>query len=269
KNGKVLWAKNLVNDYGGRLPTWGYSATPLIVDDKVIVNPGAAGASLVALDRMTGKVMWKRPGPEAAYSSFIIAKLGGRRQIVGYDAISLGGWDPAGGKRLWKVVPELAGDFNVPMPIPFGGRIFVATENNGSRLYEFKEGGMVVPVQVAKFADLAPDAATPIIVDGMVFGCWDGKLYCLDARRGLKMLWEAEDDAFADYVSIIGGNGRVLIVTLAGELLLLRARRDRYELLSRQRLFDGDSDEIWSHPALVGSRLYLRSRRDVRCLVLN
>ena len=269
KTGDVLWKRHLASDFGGRRPPWGYCSTPLVVGDKLIVNPGGKGSSLVALDRRTGKPIWRAAGRDAAYASFILAEFGGRRQIVGYDAISLGGWDPDTGGRLWEIVPELDGDFNVPTPVATGGRLFVATENNGSRLYAFGPKGAARKKPVAAFEHLAPDTTTPLIIEGMVFGCWDGTLYCLDARRGLKLLWKAEDEAFDDYACLIGGNGRVLILGVGGELLLVRARRDKYELISRLRVFDPEKTEIWPHPALAGNRLYIRTQNAAYCLLLD
>jgi outer membrane protein assembly factor BamB len=263
--GEVVWKRNLIEDFGAKLPRWGMCATPLVADGKLVVNLGAAGASLVALDLSTGKAIWRSPGRPAAYSSFIFATFGGVRQIVGYDATSLGGWDPQTGKRLWELIPELEGDYNVPTPIALDGKLMVATENNGTRLYGFGPGGRIQPKPLAQNRDLAPDASTPVVLDGLVFGC-SRKLVCLDARDGLKTLWTAEDGkAFDDYVSIIGGGDRLLVTTSMGELLLVRASRQRYELISRLPLFDEKAD-VWSHPALVGNRLYIRNQSALLCI---
>ena len=95
--GKVVWSKNLARDFGGHVPTWGYCASPLAVDDKLIVNPGARQAAVVALDCSSGKEVWRCAGLPPAYASFIAGTFGGVRQVVGYDEKSLGGWDLAGG----------------------------------------------------------------------------------------------------------------------------------------------------------------------------
>ena len=80
-----------------------------------------------------------------------------RRQIVGYDKDSLGGWDVKTGERLWRLVPPRSGDFNVPTPVAVHGGIVVSTENNGTRLYRFDDAGRVIPEPAAHYADLAPD----------------------------------------------------------------------------------------------------------------
>lgn len=266
-DGRVVWKKNLIVEFGAKPATWGMCASPLLVQQKLIVNPGAKDASLVALDRLTGKVVWRSPGMPAAYASFIVGSFGGVKQIVGYDAVSLGGWDVGTGKRLWRLVPPERGDFNVPTPINVGGRLLVSSENNGTRLYDFNRQGRIIPEPVAANLDLAPDSSTPVVVDGKVFGVWS-ELFCLDLNSGLKTLWTGEDDALEDYVSIIGSRGRLLITTVGGELLLVGTGAKRYELISRLRVF-GDQSEVLSHPALVGRRLYIRDGSAICCVALD
>lgn len=265
--GKVVWSKNLVRDFGARVPTWGYCASPLAVDGKLIVNPGAKAAAVVALDCATGKEVWRCAGLPPAYGSFIVGTFGGVRQIVGYDEKSLGGWEPATGRRLWTLVPTVTGDFNVPSPVDAGGRLIVATENNGTRLYDFAADGRIKMTPAATNGDLAPDMSTPVLVGRRLFGCC-GLLYCLDVSKGLAVRWNGEDDALAGFASVIASNDRVLVATNHGELLLIDARGDKFTILSRLRVFPEDS-EVLSHPAIVGNRLYLRDMTRIVCVDLN
>jgi outer membrane protein assembly factor BamB/ABC-type phosphate/phosphonate transport system substrate-binding protein len=261
-DGRVLWKKHLVRDLGGVLPQWGASATPLLVDDLLIVNPGGPEASLVALDARTGRLRWKTPGPPAAYSSFIVATLGGRRQLIGLDAESLGGWDVNTGRRLWKIEPPLSGDFNVPTPVVVHDKLLVATENNGARLYAFGADGCVLPQAVATNADLAPVTATPVVAGARVFGNSRG-LVCLDATRGLQTVWRLEDPAFEEHASLITDGKSVLAVGLNGECVLFPVDGDQCVIRSRFRLFE--DGEVWSHPAWAGGRLYVRGPDRVYC----
>ena len=114
KTGKIVWEKDLIDEFKSKDERkWGLCSNPLVVDDKLIINPGGADASLVALEPKTGKVIWKTPGRPASYGNFIAGAFGGKRQIVGHDLDSLGGWDIATGNRLWEVKPKRNGDFNV------------------------------------------------------------------------------------------------------------------------------------------------------------
>jgi outer membrane protein assembly factor BamB/ABC-type phosphate/phosphonate transport system substrate-binding protein len=265
--GAVRWSRDLVADFQVAPPTWGYCAAPLLVDDLLVVAPGAEAASLVGLDAATGEPRWQTAGAGAAYASFVCATFGGRRQLVGYDADSLGGWDPATGERLWRLAPPAPGDFNVPTPLAVDGRLLVASENNGTRLYDFAADGTIRPEPVASYADLAPDTSTPVRVGERLFGC-HASLYCLALDGGLRPLWIGEDEIFAEYASLLASEDRVLVTTLRGELLLLDATANGYRLLGRLPAFTG-RDEVWSSPALVGDRLYVRGAGSVRCLRLS
>lgn len=265
-DGKLLWRRQLVQEFEAALPTWGMCSPPLIVDDLLIVNPGGPKASLAALDCVTGQTRWTTPGAPAAYGAFICAELGGHRQIVGYDQNSLGGWDVRTGMRLWELMPPTEGDFNVPTPIAVNGGLIVATENNGTRFYRFDEKGCIIANPAADYQDLSPDTTSPVVTGGRLFGAHLG-LHCLDVNNGLKRLWHRDDDSIGDYATLIADDERVLVITLSGELILLDAKADDCAVLSRLRIF-ADEVEVYPHPALIGSRLYLRGGTSVMCLDL-
>ena len=82
-------------------------------------------------------------------------------------------------------------------------------------------------------------------------------MFCLDARNGLEEKWEQEDDAFCSYASLIGGRKRILLMSLDGELVLINADPNACRILSRLKLHDG-SEDTYSHPALIGNRLFAR-----------
>jgi len=262
-NGRVLWERQLPREFKAKLTPWGMCSPPLVVDDLLIVNPGATNASLAALDCATGRTRWTSPGAPPAYAPFICAEFSGRRQIVGYDQHSLGGWDVKTGTRLWRLAPPADGDFNVPTPIATEDGLLVSTENNGTRLYHFDDSGRLIPKPAAEFRDLAPTTTSPVVTCGRVFGAHQG-LQCLDVQHGLRPLWHSVNEAPGDHATLIADGERVLVITLAGELILLDARAPRCEVISRLRLFD-DEVEVYSHPALVGSRLYARGGESVVC----
>jgi len=287
RNGREIWKRNIVKDFGAELPTWGMCSTPLVVGDRLIVNPGgvkpekrdaASGnqgfrsadvetyASIAALDRHTGKTIWATEGEPAAYASFIAGTFGGRPQVIGYDAVSLGSWDVQTGQRLWRLVPTEEGDFNVPTPIDAGGRLLVATENNGTRLYAFGDDGIIDPKPVAVNTDLAPDSHTPVVYRGRVFGASSGRLFCLDAET-LQTIWTWEDEAFNDYVSIVAGNDRLMITTVTGEMILMDAVANKPTVVSRIALFGLKPMDVFSHPAVLRGRVLVRGADALMCMV--
>lgn len=260
-DGRPVWKRHLRHDFGATSElVWGVCSSPLIVDGKLIVNPGGPEASVVALDPATGAVLWKTAGQAAAFSSFVTCTLGGRRQLVGLDAASLGGWDIASGERLWTLAPKVAGDFNVPTPLVLDDRVAVSTENNGTRLVG--AGGE----RGAAYAGLAPDMHTPVVAGDRILGIAKGKVHCLRARD-LEPVWTAFDRSLTGHVSLVATPDRVLAFTEKGEIVILDARADALEILARlQVLPPGQS--TYAHPAVVGDRILVRGPRRLSSIAL-
>lgn len=266
--GKVVWKAHLFDDFRAPRLTWGAAVPPLVLDDKLIIAPGAKAASVVALDRKTGKLLWQTPGHAAAYSAFVHGTFDGVRQIIGYDVASLAGWDPQTGRRLWELVPPDGADFNVTTPVVLGSQLLLAAENNATRLHRFDGNGKLAPAPVQRNKELAPDTCTPAVANVKVFAAAYGELFCLDLNAGLKTLWRAANDMFHDHVTVVAGPDRVLVWTIGGDLLLLDATVDRYQVVSHLRPFPGKTVDSMAHPAFAGDRIYLRSPKELLCLRL-
>lgn len=270
ESGKIVWRMNILKMFDGDPDlVWGTCSSPLIVDGKLIVNPGGPQASLVALDPVTGGLIWQSPGDRHAYASFIVATLGGVRQIVGYDRTSLGGWEIATGNRLWTLKPPYEGDFNVPTPVAVDGKLLVASENNGTRLYAFDDAGRIEPEPQLLTDELTPDVSSPAVLANRVF-CVNGSMVCLDLSKELQPIWIGEDDAFCDSSPLFVSDNRVLAFGRGHELILVDAQSDEFSIISRQQVFEGHGGgEPLAHPALVGSRLYLRGENSLACIELS
>ena len=265
--GDVVWKQDLRQAFQVTHKTvWGHSSSPLIAGNQLIVNPGGPQAGFVALELDTGKVRWKTDGDAAAFASFVLVEAGGRQQIIGYDATSLVGLDVSTGRKLWRHVPRRPNDFNVPTPILWRDKLILSTENNGTRLFEFDSEGRLIDEPVAVNEDLAPDTHTPIVVGDRLFGVWD-ELYCLDLKANLKAVWTGEAKTFHQYTSLIASENRLLAMGIHGELLLIDPTADQYRELSKVEIVEDDSG-VFSHPAIVGDRLYVRTSSDMRCLAL-
>ena len=258
ESGLPFWKRNLATDFQAQELTWGHSGSPIIVDGKLIVQPGGEKHTIVALDPETGELIWSAPGISTGYSSLIAGTYGGVSQVIGYDAASLGGWDVATGKRLWSLIPPEKGDFNVPTVVPFGPQVLVSTENNGTRCYGFAAGGRLLPEPVAVNSDLTPDSHTPVLSGGRLFGIWN-ELWALDAKT-LETTFSDADDSFAVYGSLIASDDRLLGLTANGELLLISTDADTPSIVSRRSLAKPGVD-VLSHPAVAGTAVYLRVGR--------
>lgn len=263
--GDVVWERNLGEEFkpAGDLP-WGYCGSPLIADGKLIVAPGAADASVIALNPSDGSTLWKSPGNAPSYGSLNVANVAGKIQIVGHDRKTLGGWDAASGRRIWTLQPPVPGDFNVPTPIIDNGRLLITTENNGARLLQINPDGKVDARPIAGNSRLRPDMSTATLAGDRLY-CVNKFLYCLNLKNNLKEEWRIRDPTISEYASILASNDRILVVG-DGVLLLLPANGGS-NVLSRMKLFD-DKLPVYSHPAVVGNRLFIRGETSIVCIVL-
>lgn len=267
ESGLVFWQKNIARDVRSPALTWGHSGTPVIADGKVILQPGGAKAAVVGLDVESGDIVWKTPGSQASYASFLLKTVNGRQQVIGHDEKTMGGWDVATGERLWTVKPPQEGDFNVPTFVDLGENILIATETNGARIYSFDEDGKLKSDPLCINEDLKPDSHTPVVSNGRVYGIWH-ELLCLDPANGLKTVSTFADDAFGDYGALVANDKRLLALSTEGELLLFSTETPEIRLLSRLKLKD-DRTQVLSHPALAGDSLYVRLGRKLVRLDLN
>jgi outer membrane protein assembly factor BamB len=266
--GNVVWQKNIALEFGTPRLEWGLTGSPLLVDGKLIVQPGGRLANIVALDAATGTVVWKTEPGLPGHSSFIAASAGETRQVIGYDDASLGGWDLATGKRLWGIVPRVKGDFNVPTPMLVGNQLVAATENNATRSYAIDEKGMPSTIPSGQFRGLSPDSSSPVAMGERVYGLTDG-LFCLDAANGLNQAWLLEDDALIGYGSLIAcpASKRLLVLTLGARLLLIEDVGKAGKILANVALGKDDA-ETHSHPAIVGDSLFVRVGQRLSALSL-
>lgn len=262
ETGELIWTSHLPLEFDAPLPKWGYAASPLLIDKKLIVQPGGTEASIIALEPATADLIWQTPGRRAAYASLIHASVNGKPQLIGLDEKTVGGWDPATGKRLWEHTPPSTGDFNVPTPIFDGTRLYLTSENNGTRVHAFDAEGKLIAKPLAQNEDLSPDSHTPVLAAGKLMG-FHNDLHVLDAAT-LKAVATVEDRDLGVYVSLMSDGRRVLTLSEKGVLFLHDLTGSE---LGRLPLCDSNT-HVLSQPALVGNRLYVRLGETIACLVL-
>ncbi len=256
ETGIMMWEFNIAREFESPKLIWGHSGSPIIVDEKLILQPGGKDASIVALNFETGDIIWKTTGTDPAYSSLLLKTAGDSQQVIGYDAESLGGWDVETGRRLWTLIPPQDGDFNVPTAVSLGDRLLVSSENNGTRVYHFDADGTLYPDPDMTNEDLKPDTHTPVVSNGRVFGVW-GELYGLDPEQRLKTVTSLRDGAFSDYCCLIASDDRLLALSDEGELLLIATDQATPVISGRLKLHQKRL-QFLSHPAVAGDSIYVR-----------
>ena len=278
KTGKELWRKNLERDFGGRMmSSWQWSESPLVDGDRLIVTPGVAGAGLVALDKKTGKEVWRAAMPSlgdkgadgAGYSSVVISNGGGVKQYVqllGRGLVSVRAQD---GKFLWsynKVANDVA---NIATPIVKGDHVFASTGyGTGSVLLEISRAGNGVQAKEVYYLPaktLQNHHGGLVLIGDHVYGGHGhnrGYPICVEMKTG-KVAWGGEGADMAH-----GGTGSAAVTAADGHLYF-RYQNGRMVLIEATPgglrvkgafAIPGVQNPSWSHPVVAGGKLYLREQ---------
>lgn len=268
KTGKKKWDKSLTKDLGGQIQNWGYTESPLVEGDKVIVTPGGSKGAIAALSVRSGSVEWqtKEFTEPAQYSSPIVIDSGEQRQIVQLVMNSFVGVSPADGKLLWKA--DFPGRTAViPTPIHRDGHVYVAAGYGvGCKL--IKLGG-AAPETVYENKTMVNHHGGVILVDGYLYGHSDGGGWvCQDFKTGAEKWSERQKlrkgcIAHADGMLYCMGedDGTVVLIEASPEGWKEHGRF-KLEKQSSQRSSQG---RIWTHPVICGGRLYLRDQEFISC----
>ena len=146
-SGKIRWRKSLRADFGGHPGQWAYSESPLVDGDALVVTPGGAQATIVALNKKTGETIWKSAvpgGDDAAYASVIVVEAGGRKQYVQFLAKGLVGVDAKTGQFLWRYDATGKGNTNIPSPVASCGYIYTSQSRGPGGLVRLTAAGQGV-----------------------------------------------------------------------------------------------------------------------------
>ncbi len=140
-SGQIVWSKNLVRDYGAKVPQYGFASQPLVDGEQLIVMVGGTGQAVVAFDRATGKELWKAlDASEPGYSAPLIQSFNGQRQLIVWHADGLAGLVPETGKLLWFVAYPVYAGLAITTPSIEGNRLAVSSQYEGALMLEFKAG---------------------------------------------------------------------------------------------------------------------------------
>jgi len=277
KDGKRVWQRSLQTDFGATPPTWSYRESPLIDGDKVICTPGGEDATLVALDKMTGKTIWKSQvpgGPKAAYASAIAINFDGQREYVQLTQKALVGVAASDGKFLWRY-DRCANShgINCSTPVYHDGQVFAASAyGTGGGLVKLSkdDNGGVKAEEVYFSRKMQNHHGGMILTEGCLYGANGGNeggaLVCLDFQTG-NVLWDERDDSErrAPKGSIAMADGRLYYRTEKGAVLLIEPNPKQYIERGRFEQPDRSEKPAWAHPVIANGKLYLRDQDLLLC----
>jgi outer membrane protein assembly factor BamB len=273
--GKELWRKNLVRDYGSTIPPWYNGQCPLIEKDRVLIAPAGTSALVVALDKATGKELWRTPNPDGwvlSHSSLMPGRLGGVDQYLFSVLQGTVGVAAADGKRLW----HFPFKFNLsvsPSPLVIDSeRVYVTGGYDaGGALFRVKRAGSgftTEPVFVHTPDEWNSEVQTPILFQKHMFAVGKkqrGLFTCLDLDG--KQVWTSSGKASFELGSFILADGMFLILEgKTGMLRLLEASASQYKELASAQVLSGP--DVWGPLALSDGKLVIRDLTRMVCLDL-
>jgi outer membrane protein assembly factor BamB len=258
--GAVIWGKNILSDNQAKNLPWAMAASPLIVDDKVIVLPGGAnGKSVVAYNKMTGAPVWKALDDPQAYVSPMLVELAGRRQIVVVSASRVVGLTPENGSLLWSYPWGTDMGINVSQPIVVDqNRFFISSGyGKGAALVEVKGSGKnYTATTVWENNNMKNKFNSSVLHNGYVYGLDEGILVCLDVNTGERKWKEGR----YGYGQILLAGGHLIVTSDQGEIALVKASPDKYSEVARFTALQG---QTWNYPAIASGRLLIRNSNEM------
>jgi outer membrane protein assembly factor BamB len=264
--GKLVWHHNLVKDFGGSIPGWGYSESPLVDGDKVIATPGRKKATLVALNKKTGDTLWTSQVPEgdgAGYSSAIVADVPGQRQYVQFLGRGVVGVAADDGRFLWRYDHPANSTANISTPIFHDGCVFAASAygKGGGLVKLMRDGPTTRATEVYFTEDMQNHHGGMVLLDGYLYGANGGQLACLDFKTG-DVQWQSRA---AGKGSLVYADGRLYYRNEGGPVILVEANPRKYVEHGRFVQPERSSQRAWAHPVVANGRLYLADQNVLLC----
>ncbi len=256
KTGQEVWRKDFVEELKTPLPEFGFVCSPLVDGDAVYVQ---AGAGLASLNKLTGEILWRSSDDGggmwgSAFSSPMIAELGGVRQLVVQTRDKLVGVSMSTGDLLWEQPVKAFRGMNILTPVVHNDMLFTSTY--GGRTIGFKVGrvGEQFSVEEVWSHKAQGYMSTPVIIDGIAYEHLKSqRLMAIDVESGHEY-W-ISDRSFGKYMSLIANGDHLIALDQSGELFLLKANKEKLSILDHRKLTD---QETWAHLAVADDQIFVR-----------
>jgi outer membrane protein assembly factor BamB len=266
--GKLLWSHDLLKEFGAPLDDRGYSASAIAYKDTIIVPAGGPGSSVVAFNRQTGALVWKGGSFEVGPGSPILINVDGQDQLVVSGGAVIAGVNPANGAVLWSHPHRTDYGLNISTPVwgPNNELFVSAAYNNGARMLKLSQANGKTSVQELWYQNrMRVHIGTVIRLNDFVVGSSGDFGPCptvaVDTKSGT-VLWQNRDFARSTFLH---ADGKLIIMDEDGTLGLATATRQGLQVLARTSLL---ANKAWTTPTLVGTKLYVRDRKQMMAVDL-
>lgn len=263
RDGTERWRVDFTDRYRTPLPAFGFVSSPLVDGEHLYVQ---AGAAVVKLNKRNGESVWRSLDDGggmwgSAFSSPALLELAGRRQLVVQTRTELCGVDPSSGDPLWKrEIPTFRG-MNILSPVAVGSQLFTSTYGGKTLCFDVTASGGALKLEERWSANTQGYMSTPVVHEGHVYvHLRNQRFACFELATG-KERWRS--GSFGRYCSLVAQGDRILALDERGELLLIRATPERFELLDRRKVSES---ETWAHLAVSGGEVVVRSLKELLVL---
>jgi outer membrane protein assembly factor BamB len=267
KTGKVRWNKSIRTEFGGQPGEWAYAESPLVDGDAVVVTPGGAQATMVALNKKTGAVIWKSAipgGDPAGYASAIVVQAAGRKQYVQLLSKGIVGVDAKTGQFLWRYAEAAKGPAQYFTPLAQGEFVYGGALGVGGGMVRLKADGNGVAAEQVYFTRGLPNGiGGAVVVGDHIYGTEVGqKLVAAEFTTG-KVKWTAESLGWG---SIAAADGMLYLHGTNGDVALIEATPDAYREKGRftppvqpqKKKVGPFPEQAFAYPVIANGTLYIR-----------
>jgi outer membrane protein assembly factor BamB len=268
----------MINEFGARLPEWGFASSPVVFENLVIIHSGAEpDGSYIAFNRNSGEEVWRRLSDAAGYCTPIVAMHAGKVHLICWTPENICSLEPRTGKLNWQVPYKVTYGVSIATPILQEGIVFVSGYWEGAKAIRL--GGEPSQHELAWEDNrwLRGLMAQPLYRDGYAY-LLDKQhgLICFELKSG-KRIWDDGNrmtprgrNPHASLVWLDAGTSdRAIILNSDGDLILARLNPVGYHEQSRTQIIESsESSPIWSHPAYAGSYVYARNDHEIVCISL-
>jgi outer membrane protein assembly factor BamB len=260
RDGSVVWSRDVSKDAKRKIPMWGFSSSPLVVDDVVVV---AAAGKLVAYDTSNGKPRWYGPDDRGGYSSPHLATIGGSQQIVFTNAVGVNSLAPATGDLLWQY--KLPEGTRIVQPAVVSNDLLVGDGDgkNIRRIAVTHESNKWDVKELWNSIALKPYFNDFVVHNGHAYGFDGTYISCIDLNDGAKK-WKGGKYG-AGQLMLLADQDVLLVVSEQGDLALVSATPDQFKELGR---VSGIQGKTWNHPALANDILLVRNGEEMAAFKL-
>lgn len=271
ETGSEVWKRNYLADFNGRLPTWGFAGSPVVYGDCLILQPGGeGGSSIVALDRWTGKDIWRSLNDEAGYCTPVVHRIHDHDELICWTPSHIRCLEAQTGQLLWSHPYEITYGVSIAKPIVQEGIVLVAGYWHGTKAIRLGETPTEAKLAWEENRYLRGLMSQPLYRDGYVY-LLDKQygLTCFELQTG-KKLWDDKNQMTPrdrnPQASLVwlGDSNRAIILNAEGELIVARLNPDGYHEQGRTKI----TDFTWAHPAFAGNRVFARTDKELVCVSL-